>query len=154
MRPQVWPAGGLPWPLAIAAVSTPIEGVCCSDECGIASARSVRVQLIRQTNRQVPARSAFAGFRFPPEVIALAVRWYLRFGLSYRDVEELLGVCSIELSQVIFAGRFAVGTALGAPRPVRRDLVSTGWRHSEGLPTVRSPAKITCDSSMQQTRRD
>jgi transposase-like protein len=27
-------------------------------------------------------RSAFAGFRFPPDVIVLAVRWYLRFGLS------------------------------------------------------------------------
>jgi transposase-like protein len=26
--------------------------------------------------------SAFAGFRFPPDVIVLAVRWYLRFGLS------------------------------------------------------------------------
>ena len=34
--------------------------------------------------------TAFTGFRFPPEVIMLAVRWYLRFGLSYRDVEELL----------------------------------------------------------------
>jgi hypothetical protein len=34
------------------------------------------------------ARSAFTGFRFPPDVIVLAVRWYLRFGLSYRDVEE------------------------------------------------------------------
>ena len=34
--------------------------------------------------------SVFAGFRFPPEVISLAVRWYLRYGLSYRDVEELL----------------------------------------------------------------
>ena len=34
--------------------------------------------------------SAFAGFRFPRAVIVLAVRWYLRFGLSYRDVEELL----------------------------------------------------------------
>src|SRR6267143_1702551 len=30
------------------------------------------------------------GFRFPPEIIVLAVRWYLRFGLSYRDLEELL----------------------------------------------------------------
>ena len=37
------------------------------------------------------ARSAFAGFCFPPDVIVLAVRWYLRFGLSYRDVEELVG---------------------------------------------------------------
>jgi IS6 family transposase len=35
-------------------------------------------------------RSVFAGFRFPPDVIAVAVRWYLRYGLSYRDVEELL----------------------------------------------------------------
>jgi transposase, IS6 family len=31
-----------------------------------------------------------AGFRFPREVISLAVRWYLRYGLSCRDVEELL----------------------------------------------------------------
>jgi hypothetical protein len=28
--------------------------------------------------------------QFEPEVILLAVRWYLRFSLSYRDVEELL----------------------------------------------------------------
>jgi hypothetical protein len=26
----------------------------------------------------------------PAEVIVLAVHWYLRYGLSYRDVEELL----------------------------------------------------------------
>jgi transposase-like protein len=31
-----------------------------------------------------------AGFRFPPDVIMIAVRWYLRYALSYRDVEELL----------------------------------------------------------------
>ncbi|WP_131770238.1 IS6 family transposase [Candidatus Protofrankia californiensis] len=37
----------------------------------------------------IPA-SEFTGFRFPPEVIVLAVRWYLRYALSYRDVEELL----------------------------------------------------------------
>src|SRR5947208_3289162 len=40
--------------------------------------------------------SAFAGFRFPAEVITLAVRWYLRFGLSYRDVEELLAERAVE----------------------------------------------------------
>jgi transposase-like protein len=32
----------------------------------------------------------FAGYRFPPDVIALAVRWYLRYRLSYVDVAELL----------------------------------------------------------------
>ena len=45
-------------------------------------------------------RSAFAGYRFAPEVITLAVRWYLRFGLSYRDVEELLAERGIEVDHV------------------------------------------------------
>ena len=40
------------------------------------------------------------GFRFPPEIVALAVRWYLRFGLSYRDVEELLAERGIEVDHV------------------------------------------------------
>jgi IS6 family transposase len=33
--------------------------------------------------------SAFAGLRFGLDVIMVAVRRYLRYGLSYRDVEEL-----------------------------------------------------------------
>jgi hypothetical protein len=45
-------------------------------------------------------RSAFAGFRFPSEVIVVAVRWYLRYGLSYRDVEELLAERGIEVDHV------------------------------------------------------
>lgn len=44
--------------------------------------------------------SAFAGFRFPPDIIVLAVRWYLRFGLSYRDVEELLEERGIEVDHL------------------------------------------------------
>src|ERR687886_209232 len=46
------------------------------------------------------APSAFAGFRFPPDVITLAVRWYLRYGLSYRDVEELLAERGITVDHV------------------------------------------------------
>ena len=42
----------------------------------------------------------FAGFRFPAEVIVVAVRWYLRFGLSYRDVEELLLERGIDVDHV------------------------------------------------------
>jgi IS6 family transposase len=33
-------------------------------------------------------------------VITLAVRWYLRYGLSYRDVEELLAERSITVDHV------------------------------------------------------
>ncbi|MCP4963775.1 MAG: IS6 family transposase, partial [bacterium] len=47
----------------------------------------------------VPSES-FAGYRFPPEVILLAVRWYLRYGLSYRDVEELLAERGIDVDHV------------------------------------------------------
>jgi transposase-like protein len=58
------------------------------------------MRLTRQTVLPVPSRSAFAGFRFPPEVIVLAVRWYLRIGLSYRDVEELLADRGIDVDHV------------------------------------------------------
>ena len=45
-------------------------------------------------------RSAFSGFRFPPEVIILALGWYLRYGLSYRDLEELLAERGVEVDHV------------------------------------------------------
>ena len=58
------------------------------------------MRLTRRAVVPVPPRSAFAGFRFPPDVIVLALRWYLRFRLSYRDVEELLAEPGIEVDQV------------------------------------------------------
>src|SRR5918994_3160957 len=45
-------------------------------------------------------RSSFAGFRFPPEGIILALRWYLRYSLSYRDVAELLAERGIAVDHV------------------------------------------------------
>ena len=57
--------------------------------------------LMRRRHRRVPPpESSFAGFRFPREVIVLSVRWYLRYGLSYRDVEELLAERGIEVDHV------------------------------------------------------
>jgi transposase, IS6 family len=44
--------------------------------------------------------SALSGFRFPREVISIAVRWYLRYGLSYRDVEELLAERGVTVDHV------------------------------------------------------
>jgi hypothetical protein len=38
----------------------------------------------------LPQPESALGFRVPAEVIVLAVRWHLRYGLSNRDVEELL----------------------------------------------------------------
>ena len=43
--------------------------------------------------------SGFAGFRFPPEVSLLVVGWYLRFGLSHRDLEEPLTGRGVEVDR-------------------------------------------------------
>ncbi len=72
--------------------------------------------------------SGFAGFRFPPEVILLAVRWYLRYGLSYRDLEELLAERGIEVDHVTlyrWVQRFTP-LLIDAARPVRH-LAGDRW---------------------------
>jgi IS6 family transposase len=48
--------------------------------------------------RRLDGSSSLAGYRFPPAVILLAVRWYLRYGLSYRDVEELLAERGVDVT--------------------------------------------------------
>jgi len=73
---------------------------------------------------QLAAVSAFVSgsvrvlwFPFLPEVIVLAVRSYLRFGLSYRDVEELLADRGLEVDHVTVYRRRDTETAPPLPRP-------------------------------------
>ena len=53
-----------------------------------------------RSRRSIASRSAFVGFRFLSAVIVLAVPWYLCYGLSYRDVEELLVERGVEVDHV------------------------------------------------------
>jgi transposase-like protein len=67
---------------------------------------------------------SFAGFRFPPDVVLLAVRWYLRYGLSYRDVEELLAERGIDVDHVTiyrWVQRFTP-LVIDAARPCRHSV--------------------------------
>src|SRR2546421_8327058 len=87
----------------------------------------------RRLSTPVPS-PAFAGFRFPPDVIMLAVRWYLRFGLSYRDVEELLAERGIEVDHVSIyrrVQRFAPEFAEAA-RP-RQHIIRGRWHVDENF---------------------
>lgn len=90
----------------------------------------------RQCGRRLTARSAsaFSGYRFPDEVIALAVRWSLRFRLSAADVAEWLAErgISVDPSTIddwvhAFTPRF-----IGAARKYRRRIGRT-WRVDETL---------------------
>ena len=82
----------------------------------------------RRSMSPVQVPSAFWGFRFPPEVILLAVRWYLRYGLSYRDLEELLAERGIDVDHVTlfrWVQRFTP-ELIDAARP-RRHSVGDRW---------------------------
>jgi transposase-like protein len=102
----------------------------------MASGVGIRETRAMSTRRHPPIRpaprSAFSGYRFPPEVITLAVRWYLRFGLSYRDVEELLAERGIEVDHVSmfrWVQRFAPEFAQAAR--ARQHLVGDRWHVDE-----------------------
>jgi hypothetical protein len=70
--------------------------------------------------------------RLPPDIIVLAVRWYLRFGLSYRDVEEPLMERGVEVDHVTiyrWVQRFTLLLAEAA-RPCRH-AVGNRWQADE-----------------------
>jgi len=75
------------------------------------------------------ASSAPAGYRFPREVIAAAVRWYLRYDLSYRDVEELLAERGIEVDHVTVYRWVQTFTSefIDAARPARHATGDRGF---------------------------
>ena len=59
------------------------------------------IRLLRCSMLLVPSISGLFKWRqFEPEVILLAVGWYLRFSLSYRDVEELLAERGLHVDHV------------------------------------------------------
>ena len=67
---------------------------------------------------------SFAGYRFPPYLILLAVRWYLRYGLSYRDVQELLAERGVDVDHVTiyrWVQRFTP-LVIDAARPCRHSV--------------------------------
>ena len=58
---------------------------------------------------------AFHGFRFPAEVILWAVRWYLQFPISYRDLERMLADRGVKVDPA--RSRNSSGTATSSTPP-------------------------------------
>ena len=82
---------------------------------------------------RVPSISGLFKWRqFEPEVILLAVGWYLRFSLSYRDVEELLAERGLHADHVM-VWRWVQRYAPEMERRLRSRLKPTNdsWRVDE-----------------------
>ncbi|WP_439672968.1 IS6 family transposase (plasmid) [Cupriavidus necator] len=84
------------------------------------------------------SKSLYHGHRFPPVVISHAVRWYSRFNLSPRDIEELLFERGVIVSYETirrWCDKFGAGFAHRA-KSARRKPGST-WHLDEMFVTLR-----------------
>ena len=92
------------------------------------SSWAVRYATWMQSNRSV----LFHGRHFAEEIIVLCVRWYLRFSLSYRDLEELMTERGVSVDHTT-VWRWVQRYAPELDRRVRRELKRTGtsWRVDE-----------------------
>src|SRR3954449_10744686 len=88
---------------------------------------------------------SYAGYRFPRDIIQRAVWMYLRFTLSYRDVEELLAERDITVTyeavrRWVLAFGPVIARGLRARRPRVRATASAAPSRSRGGPSRRRPA--------------
>src|SRR5262245_63255965 len=109
--------------------------------CGLAATRKNghdrqgrQIRQCRGCHRRFTCLSAtpFSGYQFPPDVIALAVRWYLRYRLSYADVAELLAERGVRVdpSTVFDWVREFAPLYADAARPFRH-AVGSSWSVDE-----------------------
>jgi putative transposase len=77
-------------------------------------------------------RINYAGYRFPPEIIHQAIWLYLRFTLSFRDVEDLLAERGISLSyETVRRWVNHFGPMIAADLRKRRPKPGTIWHLDE-----------------------
>ena len=79
--------------------------------------------------------SAFKWRHFAGEVILWAVRWYCRYGISYRELEEMLG------------GSARPGAAAGSPSPGGSTSLMFRSRGAESISTARSTSRARRSTS-------
>ena len=74
----------------------------------------------------------FSGRHFPKDVILTCVRWYLRYKLSYRDIEEIMAERGVDVDHATL-NRWVVTYAPSLVAEARRHKRGVGmsWRLDE-----------------------
>jgi putative transposase len=88
-------------------------------------------------------KSLYHGQRFPAVVISCGVRWYFRFQLSLRDIEELLFECGVVVSYETvrrWCGKFGAGFARRVKAARRRP--GTTWHLDEVFVSLRGESYL------------
>ncbi|TCS51293.1 hypothetical protein EDD52_1421 [Primorskyibacter sedentarius] len=62
----------------------------------------------------MPRKTPFKHHRFPRDIILRAIRWYLRYPLSYQDVADLLAERGITVDSKINGNRYILGRLANA----------------------------------------
>lgn len=81
---------------------------------------------------------SFKGAQFPKDVILHAVYFYLRYGVSYRDLEEILAERGVNVDHATlnrWAVKYSPLVALSAQR--RKRSTAPSWRMDETYVKVR-----------------
>ena len=79
-----------------------------------------------------PPTALFRGRHFADEIIVVCVRWYLRFSLSYWDLDEIMAERNLSMDHTT-VWRWVQRDAPEMNQRVRRELKKTGgsWRVDE-----------------------
>jgi transposase, IS6 family len=76
--------------------------------------------------------SEFKWRHFAGELILLCVRWYCKYGISYRDLEEMMGECGVAVDQTTLY-RWVQHYA---PELEKRMTVCPSWGERGDCPTI------------------
>jgi hypothetical protein len=117
----------------------PSTGTCQDDKLceGIVTA----IRACGVAGGQVPkgmTKISYKGYRFPPEIIQQAIWLYVRFTLSFRDVEDLVAERGIMVSyETVRRWVNHLGLKIAADLRKRRPKPHTTWHLDEGAPRRR-----------------
>ena len=117
-------------PVVRAIVGGRLGGLCC---------KLIRFSVICLAESEGGAMSGFKGRHFEGEIVLWAVRWYCRYGISYRDLEQMMGERGVNVDHSTIY-RWVQRYAPEIEKRLRwqwRRPASTSWRVDETYIKVR-----------------